>query len=312
MKVLVTGSAGFIGMHLCLALRAAGHEVVGIDCFTPYYSLALKEARAAKVQEAGVLLLRQDVAEPGVLVQVLSEHQPTHIVHLAAQAGVRYSLENPFAYIHANIQGFVSLLEAVRSFPNIPVVFASSSSVYGMNRKVPFSEEDRTDWPANLYGATKKSNEVMAYSYHHLFGLKLIGLRFFTVYGPWGRPDMAYYRFAEQIRKGEEVLLYGKGMRRDFTYIDDIVAGIMKALIYDAKWALFNIGGARPEPVEKLIQLLEQNLHTSAHVRIIEPQAGDMVETYADTTTIEKELGFIPQISLEEGIEAFCSWFKSF
>lgn len=311
MKVLVTGSAGFIGMHLCLALRAQGHSVVGLDCFTPYYSLELKEARAGKLQEANVELIRKDIAEPLELLKVLQEHQPTHIVHLAAQAGVRYSLLNPQAYLHSNIQGFLALLEAVRVFPHIPVVFASSSSVYGTNTKVPFTESDQTDFPANLYGATKKSNEVMAYSYHHLFGLHLIGLRFFTVYGPWGRPDMAYYRFAEQILNNEEILLYGKGMRRDFTYVDDVIQGIMRALEYDTKWAIFNIGGSRPEPVEKLIHLLEKNLDKAAQVRLIEPQPGDMLETYADTTAIEKELGFVPKISLDEGISLFCRWLQN-
>ena len=310
MKVLVTGSAGFIGMHLCLALREQGHSVVGVDCFTPYYSVQLKEERAKELEQNGVLLIRKDVAEPGFLTDLLAEHHPTHIVHLAAQPGVRYSLENPFAYLHSNIDGFVSLLEAVRCFPHIRVVFASSSSVYGTNQKVPFCETDSTDHPANLYGATKKANEVMAYSYHHLFGLSLVGLRFFTVYGPWGRPDMAYFRFAEQIEQNEEIRLFGQGMRRDFTYVDDVVEGIIRALSYEEKWALFNIGGSRPEPVEKLIHLLEQNLKKAARVRLIEPQPGDMQETYADTSLIERELGFVPKISLEEGISLFCEWLQ--
>lgn len=312
MKVIVTGSAGFIGMHLAKTLREQGHEVLGIDLFTPYYSVELKEKRAKLLHSLQVSTLRGDMADPSTLVHAIRQFQPTHIVHLAAQAGVRYSLSAPFSYLSANIQGFVALLEAVRAYPSIRVVFASSSSVYGTNTKVPFSESDPTDSPANLYGATKKSNEVMAYAYHHLFGLHLTGLRFFTVYGPWGRPDMAYFRFAESIMKGEEILLYGEGMKRDFTYVDDVVFGIIQAMQYEKKWALFNIGGSHPEPVEKLIRLLEENLGRSARVRLVEPQPGDMLETCADTSLIERELHFKPTISLKEGVQSFSEWFTGY
>ena len=310
MKVLVTGSCGFIGMHVCLKLRKEGHSVVGIDSMNPYYSVELKEKRACLLQDQGITLLRQDIAEKGVLLNAVERYQPTHIVHLAAQAGVRYSLVDPHSYIHDNIVGFLEVLEAGRAHPEIPIVWASSASVYGTNTKTPFAETDQTDTPVNLYGATKKSNEVMAYAYHHLFHLKLIGLRFFTVYGPWGRPDMAYYLFADQIMRGEEILLFGHGMKRDFTYIDDIVDGILKALDSSKEWALFNLGNSRPEPVERLIELLEKNLKKKAIVRPIEDELGDMRETYSDSTKAEVEIGFLPKVSLDEGIFRFCEWYS--
>lgn len=312
MKVLITGAAGFIGMNLALHLKNQGIDVLGIDCFTPYYSLTLKETRAQMLQLAGIELRREDIAHPGILKKAIEEFAPTHLVHLAAQAGVRHSLTDPHSYITANIFGFLEVLEAGRAFPHIPIVWASSSSVYGTNTKIPFKETDPTDCPANLYGATKKSNEVMAYSYHHLFGLHLTGLRFFTVYGPWGRPDMAYFRFAQQITHGEEILLFGNGMQRDFTYIDDIVRGIVAALSYKKKWSIFNLGGSCPEPVEKLISLLEKNLQRKANIRIIEPQPGDILTTYADATFLTQELGVKPYVSLEEGIGLFCQWFQKY
>lgn len=312
MRVLLTGSCGFIGMHVGLQLRKKGHDVLGIDSMTSYYSVELKNRRAKRLLEAGVELLHKDIAEEGVLCQAIELYQPTHIIHLAAQAGVRYSLVNPASYIHSNIIGFLAVLEAGRRFSHIPILWASSSSVYGANTKIPFSEEDRTDSPVNLYGATKKSNEAMAFSYHHLFGLHLIGLRFFTVYGPWGRPDMAYFRFAEQITKGEEILLYGQGMKRDFTYIDDIVHGIERALDCKKKWAIFNLGNSHPEPVERLIHLLEENLKKRALIRLIDHQMGDMLETYADVSKSEQELGFCPTVPLDEGVAHFCRWFHEY
>lgn len=310
MKVLITGASGFIGMHVGLKLRKEGHSVLGIDSMNPNYDKTLKEKRALLLQENGIPLLRNNIAESGVLLGALRDYQPTHIVHLAAQAGVRQSLIDPRSYVRDNIVGFLEVLEAGRLFPHIPIVWASSSSVYGANTKVPFAETDRTDSPVNLYAATKKSDEMLAYAYHHLFHLKLIGLRFFTVYGPWGRPDMAYYLFSDLITQGEEIQLFGKDMKRDFTYIDDIVQGIYRALHYDKDWALFNLGNSRPEPVLRLIQLLEENLGKKARVRLVEDQMGDMKETYADVSLAQKEIGFSPKISLDEGIHRFCSWYK--
>lgn len=309
MKVLITGACGFIGMHVCLKLQKEGHTVLGIDSMNSYYSIELKNKRASMLREKGISLLHQDIAEKGVVTKAIESFEPTHLIHLAAQAGVRYSLVDPHSYIRNNIIGFLEVLEAGRAYPEIPIIWASSSSVYGANAKIPFSETDPTDSPVNLYGATKKSDEVMAFAYHHLFQLKLIGLRFFTVYGPWGRPDMAYSLFADRIIRDEEIPLFGKGMKRDFTYIDDIVQGIYRALQYDKKWALFNLGNSHPEPVERLIQLLEENLKKKARIRLIEEQIGDMQETYADISLASREIGFEPTISLEEGVRRFCHWY---
>jgi len=309
MKVLITGACGFIGMHVCMKLQKEGHAVLGIDAMNDYYSVALKEQRALMLQKNGITLLRQDIAEKGVLAKAVESFQPTHLIHLAAQAGVRYSLVDPHSYIRNNIHAFLEVLEAGRAYPHMPIIWASSSSVYGANTKIPFSETDPTDSPVNLYGATKKSDEAMAFAYHHLFSLKLIGLRFFTVYGPWGRPDMAYFLFADRIARGEEILLFGKGMKRDFTYIDDIVHGICSALQYDKPWALFNLGNSHPEPVERLIQLLEENLKKKARIRLVDAAVGDMQETYADISLAAREIGFSPNISLEEGVRRFCCWY---
>ncbi len=312
-NVLVTGAAGFIGFHVAKKLKEAGHSVIGLDNFCPYYSVQLKNDRTALLQRMGISCVTQGVEETQKLKELIEKEKITHIVHLAAQAGVRYSLEAPEAYLQSNIDGFLSVLEAVRCHPSIVTVWASSSSVYGTNTKLPFSEEDRTDSPANLYGATKKANELMAYAYHHLFGMKLIGLRFFTVYGPWGRPDMAYFLFAEKMVKGEPIAMFGRGMlRRDFTYIDDIVEGIAGALSCPKDYGVYNLGNSHSQSVHQLVTCLETSLGCTALLREVEAPAGDMVETWADIRKAQSDFGYAPKISLAEGIDRFASWYKAY
>ena len=313
MNVLVTGAAGFIGFHVAKRLVAEGHHVIGLDNLCPYYSVRLKKDRAKILEEAGVLIVNQGVEEIDSLRALVAREKISHIVHLAAQAGVRYSLQEPAAYLRSNVDGFLSILEAARAFPEIITVWASSSSVYGSNTKLPFSEDDRTDSPTNLYGATKKANEVMAHAYHHLFGLNLIGLRFFTVYGPWGRPDMAYFLFAEKMMRGETIELFGGGqLRRDFTYIDDIVDGIVAALSVPKKFKVYNLGNHRSESVDSLVSCLETSLQCTARVRRIERPVEDMVETCADIRRASEDLGFFPRVSLAEGIDRFAAWYLSY
>ena len=313
MRVLVTGAAGFIGFHVASRLVQDGHHVVGLDNFCPYYSVQLKKDRANVLKDMGVCVVDKNVEEVEPLRTLIERERITHIVHLAAQAGVRYSLEHPVAYLKSNIDGFLSVLEAVRSHPEIVTVYASSSSVYGSNTKLPFSEEDRTDSPTNLYGATKKANEVMAQAYHHLFGLTLIGLRFFTVYGPWGRPDMAYFLFSDKIMRGQTIDLFGGGqLRRDFTYVDDIVDGIVSALASPRKIGVYNLGNHQSMSVESLVSCLEASLRRPAKVRKIDRPTEDMVETCADIHLASDELGFSPKVSLAEGIERFATWYLSY
>ena len=240
-------------------------------------------------------------------------HQTTHILHLAAQAGVRYSLQNPQAYLASNVDGFLNVLEICRSLQNIRLIYASSSSVYGLNEKVPFSIGDQTDRQANLYGVTKKSNELMAQTYHHLFGIQATGLRYFTVYGPWGRPDMAYFSFAQAIMEGRPIEIYNHGkMKRDFTYIDDIVTGTTAAIDRGLPSAIFNLGNHRPEGLLTLVELIEQSLGKKARKVFLPMQAGDVTETYADIKESETELGFTPKVPLEEGIHRFIQWYLGY
>jgi len=313
MRVLVTGAAGFIGYHTCIRLQSEGIFVVGLDNFSPYYSVDLKRDRVKELEKVGVHVVAQPVQNQTFLQTLVQKHEISHIIHLAAQAGVRYSLEDPRAYVESNIDGFLSVLETVRAYPHIVTVWASSSSVYGENKKIPFSEKDRTDSPANFYGATKKANELMAYAYHSLFKMKLIGLRFFTVYGPWGRPDMAYFSFADKIMKGEEIEVFGHGkLRRDFTYIDDIVDGICAAMNAPTAHDVFNLGNSHPESVLELVEVLESSLGRKAKLRLVDRPAGDIEETFADCSHAKEELGFDPKISLKEGIERFSDWFRSY
>lgn len=312
-RVFITGAAGFIGCHVALELSAAGIAVLGLDNFNDYYDVFLKESRAALLRKHGVQVLRADINDYSFLKEKIQEHQTTHVVHLAAQAGVRYSLENPHAYLKSNVDGFLNVLEACRESPGLKLVYASSSSVYGLNTKTPFCVDDRTDAQASLYGVTKKANELMAQTYHHLFGINSVGLRFFTVYGPWGRPDMAYYSFTRDILSGKAIKIFNNGrMKRDFTYIDDIVAGTIAALDHRAGAALFNLGNNQPTELGKMIELLEKLLGKEAEKDFLPMQAGDVVETYAMIDQSYQALGFVPKTSLEEGLERFVDWYRSF
>lgn len=311
-RVFITGIAGFIGFHLALFLQRRGDKVIGCDNYNPYYEPHLKRRRASALEKKGILVTETDIRNPPLLQKLLIDHETTHFVHLAAQAGVRHSIQHPESYVHSNLDGFVQVLEVCRRHPTIPFIYASSSSVYGLNRKVPFAESDPTDQPASLYGATKKSNELIAHAYHHLYGMKTTGLRYFTVYGPWGRPDMAYFSFARAIQRGEPIQVYNQGdMARDFTYIDDIVAGTAAAIDLSAPCEIFNLGGSTPQPLLTLIQLLEKALGKQARIQFAPLQAGDVLTTSADISKARKHLGFSPKVSLQEGIERFVSWLKT-
>ena len=311
-RILVTGSAGFIGFHLAKALKDRGDQVIGFDNFNDYYSPELKRERASILQRCGVDTIEGDICELDKLKEVVVEKGITHICHLAAQAGVRYSIENPKAYLKSNVEGFLNILEICREFPSIPLTYASSSSVYGLNKKIPFSEDDRTDHQVSLYGATKKADEHFAYTYHHLFGIKTCGLRFFTVYGPWGRPDMAYYSFAESITKGKPIEVFNNGLlKRDFTYIDDVVEGTIKAIDLEESCDIFNLGNNKSVGLMDFINTLEEALGKKAELKFLPMQKGDVFETYADISKSQKILGFKPKTSLKEGLAKFVDWFNS-
>lgn len=312
-KILVTGAAGFIGYHLANALKQRGDTVFGIDNFNEYYDPRLKRARSSRLSQAGIDVFTADICDRDFLRLLLTRKEITHVVHLAAQAGVRHSLFKPDDYVASNLQGFVSILEACRTIPKLKLIYASSSSVYGLNKTIPFKVEDKTDYPANLYGATKKANEVMAHAYHHLYGLSVTALRYFTAYGPWGRPDMAYYRFTRQICEGKPIQVFNRGlMRRDFTFIDDIVAGTIAAIDLGADCEIFNLGNNRPVDLLYFIQLLEDGLKIRAVKELLPMQPGEVLETYADIEKSQKMLGFQPKVSLEEGIVRFIEWFKEY
>lgn len=305
-RIFITGAAGFIGFHTAKAARARGDFVIGLDNFNTYYDPNLKRDR---VKVLDIEVVEGDLQNRSLLLQILSEKRITHVIHLAAQAGVRHSMSHPDDYVASNLQGFVSLLEACRHFPHLKITYASSSSVYGLNTKIPFSEGDPTDKPANLYGATKKANEVMAHAYHHLYGLSLTGLRYFTVYGPWGRPDMAVWRFAEKIYLGEEIQIFNYGkMKRDFTYIDDIVDGTLAAVDLGASCELFNLGHNRPIPLLRFIDILEEAIGKKAIRTLLPMQPGEALETYADIEKSQRQLHFHPKVPLEEGIPLFTAW----
>lgn len=312
-RILITGAAGFIGFHLTKALKKRGDFCIGLDNFNNYYNPELKKNRASQLQKLDIEVITSDISDQQKIKQLLLDHGITHVVHLAAQAGVRHSLTHPDDYVSSNLQGFVSLLEALRLNPSIKLIYASSSSVYGTNKKIPFSTEDRTDHPTNLYGATKKANELIAHAYHHLYGIPVTALRFFTAYGPWGRPDMAYYRFAEQICKGEPIAVFNHGaMKRDFTYIDDIVRGTIAAIDLGAACEVFNLGNNRPVDLLYLIHLLEETLGKQAVKEMRPMQTGEVIETFADIEKSQKLLGFSPTVSIEEGISHFIDWFKQY
>jgi UDP-glucuronate 4-epimerase len=312
-RILITGAAGFIGFHLTKALKKRGDFCIGLDNFNNYYNPELKKNRASQLQKLDIEVITSDISDQQKIKQLLLDHGITHVVHLAAQAGVRHSLTHPDDYVSSNLQGFVSLLEALRLNSSIKLIYASSSSVYGTNKKIPFSTEDRTDHPTNLYGATKKANELIAHAYHHLYGIPVTALRFFTAYGPWGRPDMAYYRFAEQICKGEPIAVFNHGaMKRDFTYIDDIVRGTIAAIDLGAACEVFNLGNNRPVDLLYLIHLLEETLGKQAVKEMRPMQTGEVIETFADIEKSQKLLGFSPTVSIEEGISHFIDWFKQY
>ena len=313
MKVLVTGAAGFIGFHLVQRLLGRGDEVVGLDNLSDYYSVALKEARLAQVRSDRFRFVRMDLADRTALPALFAAERFDAVVNLAAQAGVRYSVENPWAYVDSNVVGFLNVLECCRHYPVRHLVYASSSSVYGGNEKTPFSEEDRVDNPVSLYAATKKSDELMAGCYAHLYGIPATGLRLFTVYGPWGRPDMSPMLFASAILAGKPVKVFNHGdMLRDFTYVDDIVEGMVRVLDrVPQKHEVFNIGCSNPVRLMDFISELERALGREAEKIMLPMQPGDVYQTYADTTKLERELGYKPRVMLREGVDRFVAWYLS-
>ena len=332
MKILVTGAAGFIGMHVAQRLLARGDQVIGLDNLNDYYDVRLKEARLARLSALpGFRFERLDVADPAGMAALFAREGFERVVHLAAQAGVRYSLQNPQAYVQANLAGFVNILEGCRHGGVKHLVFASSSSVYGGNTKLPFSEHDNIDHPVSLYAATKKSNELMAHAYSHLFALPVTGLRFFTVYGPWGRPDMALFLFAKAILEGRPIEVFNHGrMQRDFTYIDDIAEGVIRVLdkpavpdaafdaaapdpaTSNAPYRVFNIGNHQPVELMTYIETLEQNLGRVAQKNFLPLQAGDVPATNADTTALRDWTGFAPATSVKDGVERFVAWYRDY
>lgn len=319
MKILVTGCAGFIGAACCDLLLKNNCEVLGIDNLNDYYDVKLKAARLESLTHANFKFELIDIADAAALAHAVESFQPEIIIHLAAQAGVRYSLENPQAYIQTNLVGFANILELARKLNIKHLLYASSSSVYGVNEKMPFSIHDNVDQPASLYAATKKSNELMAFSYSHLYKIPCTGLRFFTVYGPWGRPDMAPFKFAQKIMQGETIEVYNHGEHsRDFTFIDDIIAGVwlaaQKPPAYDGISAakIYNIGYGKPVNLLHFIELLEKHLGKIAHKKMLPKQLGDVDHTWADITELKRDFNYQPQVSFEEGIQRFAEWFKRY
>ena len=332
MKILVTGVAGFIGFHTAARLLAAGHTVVGIDNYNAYYDVALKYARIAQLADYPLFAsLDLDIADRAKMAALFETERFDRVVHLAAQAGVRYSLENPQAYADSNLQGFLNVAEGCRRTAVVHCVFASSSSVYGANTTLPFRVEDNVDHPLSLYAATKKANELMAHSYAHLYRLPMTGLRFFTVYGPWGRPDMAIYKFTAKIFKREPIPVYNNGIHsRDFTYIDDIVTGVVAALDHiatpDPTWnglhpnpatsaapyRLYNIGNANPTELMALIAMLENAIGIKAVKNFLPMQPGDVLATSADVSALTSAVGFTPSTPIETGISRFVEWYRAY
>ncbi|WP_312423984.1 NAD-dependent epimerase [Serratia sp. (in: enterobacteria)] len=332
MKFLVTGAAGFIGYHVAERLLTAGHQVVGIDNLNDYYDVGLKMARLDRLADKlGFRFIKLDLADREGMATLFAEHQFQRVIHLGAQAGVRYSLVNPLAYADANLIGHLNVLEGCRHNKVEHLLYASSSSVYGLNRKLPFATEDSVDHPVSLYAATKKANELMSHSYAHLYGLPTTGLRFFTVYGPWGRPDMALFKFTKAILAGESIDVYNHGeMHRDFTYIDDITEAIVRlqAVIpqADPSWTVeqgspatssapyhvYNIGNNTPVKLMEYITALEQALGVTARKNMLPMQPGDVMDTSADTAELYRDIGFKPETSVEEGVKRFVDWYKAF
>jgi UDP-glucuronate 4-epimerase len=320
MKVLLTGAAGFIGYHVAEALLARGDTVVGVDNLNAYYEVSLKQARLAQLtSKPGFSFVRADISDREAMASVASAHPDvTHVVHLAAQAGVRYSLQDPYTYIMSNVMGQVVLLELARGFKKLEhFVYASSSSVYGGNTKLPFSIDDETEKPNSLYAATKKADELIGHTYAHLYAIPSTGLRFFTVYGPWGRPDMAAFLFTNAILKGEPIRVFNHGeMWRDFTYIDDIVAGVLAAVAHKPSGkpphAVYNLGNHKSEKLTDFIATIETALGRKAEYRFEPMQAGDVEKTYADIDASRRDLGFEPRVPISEGIPRFVKWYQDY
>ena len=336
MSVLVTGAAGFIGAFLSKRLLEEGQTLIGADNLNDYYDVSLKEERLKMLsQYEKFTFLKMDIADAEAVEKLFETYKPTVVVNLAAQAGVRYSIENPRAYIDSNLVGFFNILEACRNHPVKHLVYASSSSVYGANKKVPFSTEDMVDNPVSLYAATKKSNELMAHCYSKLYSIPTTGLRFFTVYGPMGRPDMAYFGFTNKLRKGEKIKIFNYGnCERDFTYVDDIVEGIVRVMACPPEvkegadglpvppYALYNIGGGRPENLLRFVEILQEELVRAgvlpedydfeAHKELVPMQPGDVPVTYADTKALEEAVGYRPTTTLREGLRAFAEWYRAY
>jgi UDP-glucuronate 4-epimerase len=330
--ILVTGSAGFIGFHVAHRLLQSGSQVVGIDNINSYYDPALKEARLNELSKhSGFRFIKLDLADRGGMRDLFAQHGFEYVVHLGAQAGVRYSLMNPSAYVDSNLVGFTNILEGCRSTKCRHLLYASSSSVYGSNVKMPFSVQDNVDHPLSLYGATKKANELMAHSYSHLFGLPTTGLRFFTVYGPWGRPDMAMWLFTKAILEGEPIKLFNRGeMRRDFTYVDDVVETIVRLLDHlphprplqageapdpgssNAPWRVYNIGNNNPVELLEVVRLIEEGLGKRAERELLPMQPGDVPATYADVDDLMREVGFRPSTPIDLGIKRFLEWYQRY
>ncbi len=320
-KILVTGGAGFIGFHFSKKLLETGCRVVGFDNLNEYYDVKLKYDRLAILQEFEQFqFIKGDLADKNALEQLFEAERPDIVVNLGAQAGVRYSIENPEAYMQSNMIGFFNVLECCRHYPVEHLVYASSSSVYGANKKIPFSTEDKVDNPVSLYAATKKSNELMAHCYSKLYGIPSTGLRFFTVYGPYGRPDMAYFSFTQKIMKGETIKVFNHGdMYRDFTYVDDIVAGMINILSNPPKknengvrYKIYNIGNNKPEKLMYFIETLEKCLGKEAKKEFYPMQPGDVYQTYADVTDLIEDFDFKPSTPIEEGLQKFAEWYREY
>lgn len=322
MKYIVTGASGFIGSNLCeKLLQEKGNTVIGIDNMNAYYDIALKENRLKELQEKeNYKFYKEDISNKEKILDIFSKEKPDYVINLAAQAGVRYSIDHPDCYIESNIVGFYNILEACRKYPVKKLLYASSSSVYGANKKIPFSTNDNVDHPVSLYAATKKSNELLAYAYSNLYKIPTTGLRFFTVYGPMGRPDMAYYSFTKNIMEDKKIKIFNNGdMYRDFTYIDDIIDGILAILPQEVKedengtkYKIYNIGNNKPVKIMDFISILEKNIGKVATKEFLPMQKGDVYETYADIDELVKDTGFKPKTSIEEGLAKFVSWYKEY
>ena len=332
LKLLITGAAGFIGFHLSKKLLEEDYQVIGIDNLNDYYDPGLKKARLEILGSHNNFCFHKvDLKDKAEVDSIFETYKPTYVINLAAQAGVRYSIENPYAYVDSNLIGFMNILEACRNYPVKHLIYASSSSVYGGNKVAPFSTNHNVDHPVSLYAATKKSNELMAHTYSHLYGIPTTGLRFFTVYGPWGRPDMAYFSFTRDIIAGKPIKVFNHGkMERDFTYIDDIIEGILRLIDkipaankdWDetkddistsfAPYKIYNIGNNQPVSLMRFINILEEKIGKEAEKIYMDMQPGDVLRTYADVSDLEKDLGFKPSTSLEQGLAEFVRWYKDY